>query len=104
MEVIIIMLLHGMPVYFVGRVCRSKDALVAAATISAIVGVFTGSPHWIACDLMAVIAAYGLALTQNVSPEKSEHTDISRFEPKKPTRPPKTREEHKKSARSRRHL
>jgi len=56
--VLLIMVLHGLPVFLLGVWSDSKNALNIAAVISAIIGFITGSPTWILTDLFAIWLAY----------------------------------------------
>ena len=58
--VLLIMLLHAVPVFIIGVWLDDVFALAVLAFISGLVGIFTGSPEWIAADLFGVAIAYYL--------------------------------------------
>jgi hypothetical protein len=62
MTVIFIALLHGVPVFLIGAMTKSKVALTLSAVVAAAVGVMTGNPAYIAVDLIAVAVAFGLGM------------------------------------------
>jgi type IV secretory pathway VirB2 component (pilin) len=99
MGILLIMLLHGVPVYFLGVMAKSKSVLAVVAVISAFLGLVMGASQYFGADLFAVVVAYILAASQ-ISNTQSN----SRCESSSPDLPTMAREEHKQRARSKRYL
>jgi len=78
MTVLLIMLLHGVPVFIIGIWSDSKGLLAISAIISGLIGVLTGNPVWMLADLFSVFIGYSLASSFMTSDEVQEQ-DIEEF-------------------------
>jgi len=72
MMILLIALIPAAIVFFVAVGTESKAKTTVAALIAAAIGVFTGNPAYMALDIVAVIAAYWLAMSVVLDTTKPE--------------------------------
>ena len=102
MGVLFIMLLHGVPVYLCGVLTNSRLALMIAAVVSCVIGVFTGVPKYLPADIFSVFIAYLIA--DEVISNHSVNTSISDKTEILLPGSSQTREQLKRSVRNNRYL
>ena len=76
---LLIALLHAVPVFVVAAVTESKSATVITAVIMGAVGALTGSPAYIALDILAVVATAWVCLQNNSSTSRSKNETPSKL-------------------------
>jgi len=76
---LLIALLHAVPVFFVAAVTESKSATVITAVIMVAIGALTGSPAYIALDLLVVAVTAWICLQNTTPTSNSKNTSPSKL-------------------------
>lgn len=80
MDVIFVMLLHGLPVFLTPFFSDSEKTLYFVAGISGVIALSTGNPVFILADLFAIAIALYFAVNLLRNPEQEAHSGNKFFE------------------------
>lgn len=88
MTIALIALAHGLPVYFLGLLTRSRTVLTIAAVVAILIAIGTGAASYLIFDLIAIGVAYYLCYS-SIGPARvvdaPRNEPVSAAQPKEPS-------------------